>query len=297
MKLRPLIITVAALGAVLAGAAAAALWSAEHKMHRRIEVPVAALAVPTDAAAIERGRYLFASRGCADCHGKAGAGRKAIDSGGLRVIGPQIAPGARNVTASYRPEDWARTLRHGVKPSGEPLMVMPSEDYNRLTDADLGALVAYIRQLPEANGEVGLVQLPPLVRALYGLGVIQDAAAKIDHSRPVEAPVPEGPTIDHGRYVAQMCQGCHGPGYSGGKIPGGPPDWPAAANLTPGEGTVMTRYPDVATFTAMMRSGKRPDGSAVKVMPFESLGQMNDVDLQGLHAYLRSLPARAAGGR
>ena len=41
----------------------------------------------------------------------------------------------------------------------------------------------------------------------------------------------------------------------------------------------------------MMRSGRRPDGSAVKVMPFDALRQLNDVDLEALHLYLKSLPA------
>jgi len=35
----------------------------------------------------------------------------------------------------------------------------------------------------------------------------------------------------------------------------------------------------------------------VKVMPFESLAQMSDVDLAALYLYLKSLPARRAGGR
>ena len=47
----------------------------------------------------------------------------------------------------------------------------------------------------------------------------------------------------HGEYVSAMCIGCHGEGLSGGKIPAGPPDWPAAPNLTPGEGSVLPRYP------------------------------------------------------
>ena len=93
-----------------------------------------------------------------------------------------------------------------------------------------------------------------------------------------------------------MCIGCHGEQLSGGRIPSGPPDWPAAANLTPGEGSAMVRYPDEAVFVAMMRSGKRPDGTPIRVMPFESLSKMDDVDLPALYAYLKTLAPRAAGG-
>ncbi len=63
-------------------------------------------------------------------------------------------------------------------------------------------------------------------------------------------------TIDHGAYVANMCLGCHGAKLNGGKIPGGPPDWPPAANLTPGEGSVMTRYADADTFARLFQVGQ-----------------------------------------
>jgi cytochrome c553 len=94
-----------------------------------------------------------------------------------------------------------------------------------------------------------------------------------------------------------MCIGCHGEHFSGGRVPGGPPDWPPAANLTPGEGSVMGRYPGVTQFAAMLRTGKRPDGSGVAVMPFESLSKLTDEDVQAVYEFLKTLPARPAGGR
>jgi mono/diheme cytochrome c family protein len=45
-------------------------------MDRPVDVPVKAVALPpADARALERGRCLFASRGCTECHGADGAGR------------------------------------------------------------------------------------------------------------------------------------------------------------------------------------------------------------------------------
>lgn len=66
----------------------------------------------------------------------------------------------------------------------------------------------------------------------------------------------------------------------------------AAARLSPGEGSVMPRYKDAGLFVAMMRSGKRADGSAVAVMPFASLKTMSDTDLRALHLYLAQPTAR-----
>lgn len=295
--------TLIALGGLLAAGAATVGYGnhrAQTRMVRTVDVPERSVALHNDAATLERGRYLYLSRGCADCHGANAGGRVFVDDpkGGLRLAGPNIGPGPESVTARYRAEDWERTLRHGVKPGGQPLMVMPSQDYARWTDADVGAVASYLRSLPPVAGGAAVLDLPLPVRVMYGLGLIDDAAARIDHRLPPALPVPEGVTLEHGRYVAQSCLGCHGDGLSGGKIPGGPPDWPAAANLTPGEGSAMRVYADASAFRAMMRSGKRPDGSAVsKVMPFEALAQMNDTDLDATYLYLKSLPPRKAGGR
>jgi len=169
---------------------------------------------------------------------------------------------------------------------------MPSEDYNRLTDDDLAALVAYVRRLPPEPGRPAVLDLPFMVRVMYGFGAIPDAASRIDHSLPPSQPVAEGVTVEHGQYVAQMCIGCHGEKLAGGKIPGAPPDWPAAADLRPGA-PGMNPYADDQVFLAMFRTGQRPDGSKPKVMPFDSLKAMSDVDVRALHLYLKTLPPAA----
>jgi mono/diheme cytochrome c family protein len=289
---------VLALAALAAATVAAAAWYGERKAQRRIEVKLQMPTPRTDAAGIERGRYLFMSRGCTECHGTDGSGRDVINDGKLVVHAPNITPAPGSVVAAYRPDDWERSIRHGVAPSGRPLLIMPSEDYNRLTDDDLAALVGFLQRLPVATGGGAVIELPLPLRALYGVGVIRDAAEKIDHALPPSTPVPEAVTAAHGAYVANACIGCHGATLAGGRIPGAPPEWPAAANLTPGAGSVLPSYPDASAFVAMMRSGKRPDGSAVStVMPFAALKQMNDTDLQALYLHLKSLPSRAAGSR
>ena len=287
--LRRTLIGVLSLVVLLVLVVAGLVWNGERKRQRVVALP--ALKTPAlidDAAARERGAYLYASRGCVDCHGANGAGRVFVDNGSLRIKGPAIHTGPGSVTLAYKPEDWDRALRHGVKPNGTPAMIMPSEDYNRFTDADLVALVAYARTLPPAGGGAAEITLPLPVRALYGAGAIKDAADKIDHSLPVQQPVAEGVTLEHGQYVANMCKGCHGAELAGGKVPGGPPDWPPAAKLTRGEGNAMDRYASADSMIAMFRSGKRADGSAVQVMPFESLAKMSDTDLRALHLYLKS---------
>lgn len=282
--------TMVALAAVvtLAGVAVGTgLVMAHQRMTRTVQVEGRAVPVAGDAATVERGAYLYASRGCADCHGANGAGRMFVDTpDGLRIRGPNLTAGANSATKGYRPGDWDLAIRHGLSPTGRPLMIMPSEDFNRLTDADLGALVAYLRSLPPTDGATALVELPLVPRLAYGFGAMRDAAAKIDHTLPPETPVPEGITLDHGQYVANACRGCHGLALAGGRIPGAPPEWPPAPALVGKDSIIPQRYPDAAAFARMFKSGKRADGTAIQVMPFDALRQMNDTDVAALHLYL-----------
>ena len=271
-------------------------WIGERKMKRVVELRVVPVPYTKDRAALRLGKYLFETRGCAECHGADGRGLVFVDTPALYVKAPNITAGPGGSVADYNEGDWVRTIRHGVDPQGRALLVMPSEDYARMSDPDLAALVAYVRSLPPVKGETAEIRMPLHVRALYGAGIVKDAAEKIDHRRPPSPPVAAGVNAQYGAYVAAMCVGCHRASFSGGPIAGAPPDWPPAANLTTGEGGIMAAYDTPERFIAMMRTGKRPGGSDVsRVMPFLSLRNLNDTDLGAIYTYLRTLPPRRTG--
>ena len=216
----------------------------------------------------------------------------------MLVVALNITRGANSATTSYKALDFDRTLRHGVKPSGAPVMIMPSEDVSRLTDDDTAALIAYLQQLPPVVGRDAVVQLSLPVRLLYGFGFIDDAAARIDHTLPAPAPVPADVSVAHGAYLATACMRCHGARLSGGKVPGAPAWWPSSANLTPGKDSAMARYRTAEALMTMFGSARRPDGSVIsKVMPFGSLSLWSETDVRALHAYLKTLTPVAAGNR
>ncbi len=293
---------VAALIVVMVGTVAVitAKKMGESKMQRQVSVTVQPIrvALPEETEKIERGRYLFNTRGCAECHGPTGGGKEVVNDGGMLVVAPNITKGEGSAVIGFRPIDWVRLLRHGVKRNDKVAMVMPSEDYNQLSAEDLGALIGFAMQLPPVSGKSTIIELPVPVLALYGIGAIQDAYEKIDHKKPPPPAIAQGVTPAYGAYLANMCMGCHGDHLSGGKIPGGPPNWPAAANLTPGKGSAMLRYPSVELFITMLKNGKRPDGSAIsEAMPFATLSAMTDDDMRAVYAYLKELAPRDMGGR
>jgi mono/diheme cytochrome c family protein len=179
-----------------------AVVGSRQKLDRVVDLNVQPVAAATSSAALERGKYLFDSRGCAECHGPDGAGKVMLDSGGFFVKTPDITPAAGSVVANFTDLDWVKVIRHGVKPDNRPLLVMASEDFARYTDDDIAAIMGYARSLPPATGTPAEFRIPLLVRLLYALGFVRDAAEKIDHTLPPPQPVAATDVLAHGAYVA-----------------------------------------------------------------------------------------------
>jgi hypothetical protein len=70
----------------------------------------------------------------------------------------------------------------------------------------------------------------------------------------------------------------------------GGPEAPPASNLTPHD-TGLAAWSE-EDFIVAMRTGRRPDGSAIdgRAMPWRAVGQASDLELQSIWRFLRSLP-------
>lgn len=276
-------------GGLLLGAGAIAgglLVNSERKLNRTVEVAVDPVPYATDAAAVKRGEYLFVSR-CAECHGEDGTGRVFINKpAGLVLAGANLTRGRGSAVAGYTEADWVRTLRHGVTPRGRAMLAMPSQDFNRLSDADLADIVAHVRALAPRNAPEATVQLPLFIRLAHGAGLIKTPFERIDHAARPSPPLQRAVSAEYGRYVAQLCVGCHGPQWRGGPIANGPPGWPPAAALA-GRGSVLARYANVDQFKTLLRTRTRPDGTlADPVMPLNE--HLDDADVEALFLFFKS---------
>lgn len=285
--------------ALVALAAVTIYFGSKAKLERKYVVNVKPVSVPaaTDAAALARGKHLAVTRGCTECHGADLGGAKVFENGAMGAVhGPNLTRGAGGLPAGWSDLDFVRAIRHGVSADGRGLFLMPSEDYSTFTEADLGALIAFIKSMPPVNRPRGPVQLGPVARGLTAAGKIKLAAAVIDHANVKPAVVTAAVTADYGRYVAASCSGCHGANFSGGKIEVGPPDWPPAANLTPHADGRIAKWSE-ADFLKAMRTQKRPDGSAINPVMPAAFGGMDDVELKAIWAFFKTLPAAATGAR
>lgn len=266
----------------------AVAWAVtDSAMKRSYAVSDPPLTVARDAATVARGRHLYDTRGCADCHGPAATGQVLFDEPAIgKVVPTNLTRAVRH--PGYTDDALAAAIRHGIRHDGTPLLIMPAGDYADLDDADVGAMVAYLRSLPESGGDPGRSEVRPLGRVLYSLGKLPLFPAEtLDHApRQRQAP-PVDVTPAYGRYVAQACTGCHGADFAGGFVVA--PGKPASANLTR-HADGLAEWTE-ADFLRVMKTGIRPDGDRVDpFMPWPAFSRMEEVELRATWAYLRTLP-------
>jgi cytochrome c553 len=271
----------------------------ELRFRKTYEAPDYPITLHNDAETIARGRHIAVTRGCTGCHGENLGGLEFIDVPILaQLFATNLTSGSGGVGATYSPADWERAIRHGVRPDGKPLLFMPSHEFYPLSDADLSALVSYIRSLPPVDAEKQKNRVGPLGRFLVASRQIPNfvPAELIDHDAPRPAAPAPGVSVEYGAYLATGCTGCHGEQFSGGRIAGAPPEMIAPANITPHE-TGITHYEE-GDFFRVMREGIRPDGSPVnEQMPWRAFGQMSDDELRAIWLYLSGLPPVEFGNR
>ena len=273
------------------------------KVNRTYDVEIASVAVPSDAASIARGKhYVEAVWVCQVCHGQNLAGPdvdecKAVPCTGFsddplfgKTMPSNLTSGRGGVGGVFTDEDYVRAIRHGIGRDSKALLIMPSEVFNKISDEDLGAIIAYLKTLPPVDNELDESGLAPLGRILAIFEGSLLPATQIDHNASrMSAPV-AGVTVEYGEYLAEICTVCHGEQLSGGDVPSD--DFGRKApNITPGGALgSWTR----SQFVDTIRSGIIPDGKLLdpQFMPWNRFTQMTDDELGAIWLYLQSLPAR-----
>lgn len=269
---------------LLVGAAAYTVGS--QAVGRTYAVEPAALRIPTDSASIARGAHLAGINGCMDCHTADLGGRVFVDAPPFRAVASNLTRGAGGVGGRYTDADWDRSIRHGVKPDGRSVLIMPASGFHHLADTDAADLIAYLKNLPPVNRTLPPTEVRPFGRMLAAGPLELGTETNLDPTRPT-APTP-GPRADYGAYLASVtCAFCHGADLHGAQSlePGAPPapDLAAAGAWT------------LPQFTRALRTGNRPAGPRLnpQFMPWTMTAHMTDDEIAALYAYLGTLrPAR-----
>ena len=264
---------------------------------------VVPVAIDPAKALVERGAYVAKLAGCGSCHtplGPKGPDFSKAYAGGLEmpdVIGtwrsPNITPDKGSGIGGWTDEQIIASIREGVRPDGGPLYpIMPYLNYNRMTDADAKALVAFLRSLKPIANDV----LPT-----KNLKMPQPPAPK-----PANEP---DDAAHHGEYLAtlMLCNHCHAtPGpdnapqpdkmFAGGlafTMPMLGKGTLYAANISSDPATGIGKWTE-EQIAAAIKTMMKPDGKIIQgPMLFLQGGwaQLDDTDVKAVAAYIKKQPA------
>lgn len=190
-------------------------------------------------------------------------------------------------------KDWSdgeitRAIRYGIGKEDQALILMPSYEYNHLSESDIAAVVAYLRSLPAVDKANEPSHLGPIAKTLIATNKAPLLAAETIPAKPGYPSKPaEAATPEFGHYLASTaCMGCHGPELKGGPIAVGPPDWPPASDLS---ATGLGKWTE-ADFVKALREGVNPQGHKLRApMPIHLTQKFSETEIQALWKYLKTV--------
>jgi mono/diheme cytochrome c family protein len=205
---------------------------------------------------------------------------------------PNITPDRETGIGAWTDAQIITAIREGRRPNGTLIgPPMPIGMYRMMSDPDVHAIVAYLRQVTPVHNAVAATTYPFPLPSSYGKAI------------PVVGVSPASPPVIYGRYLSTAlghCMECHSaPGKNGPDVVNGlgeggmrfPGPWGVStgSNLTPNGIGV---YSD-AELKTIITTGVRPNGShLLPPMGTAYYAHMTDHDVSAIVAYLRTLPPK-----
>ena len=274
-------ITGGGIAAILVVAIVAIYGISTWKLNARHEVAGLGLRMAPSPSMVEEGQRLAHVNGCFGCHGEDLAGHLFVDK---LFIGRLSGHNLTRFVPEYTDEQLTNVIRGGVKSDGTGNIFMPSHAMVRLADADIAAIIAYLRTVERRPDAAKDTSLGLLARALVVIGMIPIEPDIVD---PAELGPRERPTASDalGRYVARTtCAYCHGLDLHGEEQVESP-------NLF----SIVPAY-SLADFRTLLSTGIAMGGRKLGLMTEMSqsaLKYMSDDEVAAVYAYL-SAPEVAA---
>jgi mono/diheme cytochrome c family protein len=259
-------------------------------------------ALPMTEAAAVRGQVLVEGlAACRFCHGS-GTG---ATLGGGRTMGDRYGElQAPNVTlstngiGSWSERDLMHLFRSYQRPDQVRISAAFHQGFEWLSDADLTAVISYLRTLPASDNQVDRREISFFARNTAGFS---EGAPEVKGLVPRILPQF---TVEYGGYLADnvaRCSACHSnPGgflsseqyLAGGSEISFDGETKVAPNITSSTSAGVGAWSE-SDLLNFLRLGKKPDGSEVdkRFCPVDSFGRAPVLELQALVTYLRTVPA------
>jgi mono/diheme cytochrome c family protein len=261
---------------VLLLVAVAAIWLlSERALNAKVAGRPSHLATPS-AVQLADGDRMLRTLGCANCHAEGLQGKKFIDIPGVATI---HTPNLTMVAAKASDAQLDRAIRQGIGHDGTALHIMPSQEYQFLTDEETAALIAAIRRVPRGGQEQPANQLSLKGRLGVLMGKFQNAPTLV--AAYAKQPLPDlGPQTAAGRHLVQTsCSECHGADLKGREIEPGT----VSADLA-----IAGAY-DLPQFRTLLKTGVAPGNKQLGLMgdvARKDFSHLRDDEIAAIHAYL-----------
>jgi len=265
----------------------------------------------SDAASIERGRYLAVAADCIGCHtapgGKPFAGGLAIDSPVGRIYSTNITPHPQSGIGKFTLDDFDRAVRHGIA-EGTLYPAMPYPSYSLMSDSDIAALYRYfLHGVEPVASSAPANDIPWPLSIRWPVAIWRKLFAPSPDAPGFNASRYAEPVVARGAYLVQApghCGACHTPraftlqekaldDSSTSFLAGGPEigGW-VAVNLRGNVGAGLGNWSKddiVATLRTARNATQAVIGAPMSEVVVHSTQNLNEADLQAIAAYLKTL--------
>jgi len=251
------------------------------QLNEKHSVSVPAVAVAGTPEQIARGERV-AERLCVGCHSTNDelpmtGGKNMSDDAGMPlgdIYSANLTPAGE--IASWSDEDLFRVLRTGIDNEGRATAMVNFPGVHALSDEDVLAVIAYLRQSPAVQNEVPPYAPSLLTALLTAAGFL--SADIPDEITPISVP-PKAATAEYGKYVKDYmeCSSCHGEQLDGVV----PPPFPAGPDIRP-----LMRSISLDDFVHLIEANtaaSTPD----EIMIWKTLNQLDDMEKEALFLYLQ----------
>ena len=227
---------------------------------------------------LSHGKRVADVLGCTGCHGADLTGEDWTEPG----FGKLWTANLTHAVPRYTDEQLARVIKEGRRPDRE-LWEMPSHLFTHVTDADMSALIAFLR----SNAPVGAVRPEPAFeeggRREIAAGTFTSSWAQVRDKGSVWPP-DAGPEHALGRYIVRgTCAECHGLDLRGGQPH-------PKAKLRPD--LRMAAAYDAEQFRRLMQAGVAAGDRELTLMSEVARGRykhLTDAEVAAIHNYLKKV--------
>ena len=195
----------------------------------------------TSPEGVARGEYLVKHVvACSGCHAERLGGpltgrveEVAIGPMRMTLVFPNLTPDEETGLGSWSDAEIARAIREGLDREGRELYIMPSQQLRVLSNADVAAIVGYLRTLEPVRNPLPPLSANALAKPMLAMHLMVPGAV----SEPItEAQVaPEPSTVEYGEYLVWLGLRTLAPVTQQVGVPRGQREHPAARRAAAGD--------------------------------------------------------------